>query len=87
VTNQQGDVVRRRLSWYSSVTGNALFVNQRGQRVAEQTLDGLARLLAHGQARIVTAERASLVDRAWQATLNALRSFAGGNAPRTEPAA
>ena len=87
VTNQQGDVVRRRLSWYSSVTGNALFVNQRGQRVGEQTLDGLARMLARGQARIVTAERASLVDRAWQATLNALRSFAGGDAPRPEPAA
>jgi hypothetical protein len=34
-------------------------------------------MLARGQARIVTAERGRLVDRAWQATLNALRSFAG----------
>jgi hypothetical protein len=33
--------------------------------------------MAHGQARIVTAERGRLIDRAWQATLNALRSFAG----------
>lgn len=77
VTNQQGDVVRRRLSWYSPVTDNALFVNQRGQRVGEQSLDSVARMLAVGQARIVTAERGRLVDRAWQATLNALRSFAG----------
>lgn len=77
VTNQQGDVVRRRLSWYSPVTDNALFVNQRGQRVGEQSLDSVARMLARGQARIVTAERGRLVDRAWQATLNALRSFAG----------
>ena len=70
-------VVRRRLSWYSPVTDNALFVNQRGQRVGEQSLDSVARMLARGQARIVVAERARLVDRAWQATLNALRSFAG----------
>ena len=34
-------------------------------------------MVTHGQARIVTAERARLVDRAWQAALNALRSFAG----------
>jgi len=86
-TNQQGDTVRRRLSWYSTVTDNALFVNQRGQRVAEHTLDGLSRLMASGQARVVTAERARLIDRAWHATLNALRSFAG-RSPSTagEPA-
>ena len=77
VTNQQGDVVRRRLSWYSPVTDKALFVNQRGQRVGEQSLDSVARMLARGQARIVVAERGRLIDRAWQATLNALRSFAG----------
>lgn len=78
-TNQQGDVVRRRLSWFSPVTDNALFVNQRGQRIGEQSLDSLARMLAAGQARIVTAERARLVDRAWQAAVSALRSFAGRN--------
>lgn len=77
VTNQQGDVVRRRLSWFSPVTDNALFVNQRGQRVGEHTLDSLARMLVSGQAKIVTADRGRLVDRAWQAAMNALRSFAG----------
>ena len=77
VINQQGEVVRRRLSWYSPLTDNALFVNQRGQRVGEQSLDSLARMMARGQARIVTSERARLIDRAWQGTLNALRSFAG----------
>ena len=78
--NQQGDLVRRRLSWYSPVTDKALFVNQRGQRVGEQSLDSVARMLSRGQARIVAAERGRLVDRAWQATLNALRSFAGRGA-------
>jgi hypothetical protein len=77
VTNQQGDVVRRRLSWFSPVTDNALFVNQRGQRVGEYTLDALSRMLASGQARIVTADRGRIVDRAWQAAMGALRSFAG----------
>ncbi|WP_149196237.1 DUF1631 family protein [Luteimonas suaedae] len=77
VTNQQGDVVRRRLSWYSTVTDHALFVNQRGQRVDERSLDSLSRMFAGGQARLVTAQRAHLVDRAWQATVDALRKFAG----------
>ena len=76
-TNQQGDVVRRRMSWFSPVTDNALFVNQRGQRMGEHSLDSLARMIVAGQARIVTAERGRLVDRAWQATLRTLRSFAG----------
>jgi len=81
VTNQQGDMVRRRLSWFSPITDNALFVNQRGQRVGEQSLDSLARMMAHEQARIVTADRGSLVDRAWHAALHALRSFAGRGEP------
>jgi hypothetical protein len=85
--NQQGDVVRRRMSWYSPLTDNALFVNQRGQRVNEVSLDGLARMLANGQARIVTADRGRIVDRAWQAAVSALRSFASrGDSPSPEGA-
>ncbi|MFP7722282.1 DUF1631 family protein [Lysobacter sp. A3-1-A15] len=76
-TNQQGDVVRRRLAWFSPVTGHALLVNQRGQRVGEESLDHLARLMAKREVRVVTAERGRIVDRAWQAALGALRSFAG----------
>ena len=79
VTNQQGDVVRRRLSWFSTVSDHALFVNARGQRVAEMSMDALARMMAAGQARLVTAGRARLVDRAWQAALATLRSLTGGN--------
>ncbi|TKS53319.1 DUF1631 domain-containing protein [Luteimonas yindakuii] len=77
VQNQQGDISRRRLSWFSPITDNALFVNQRGQRAAEISLDNLARMLVNGQARMVTADRGRLVDRAWQAAVNTLRSFAG----------
>jgi hypothetical protein len=77
-TNQQGDMTRQRLSWYSPVTDNALFVNQRGQRLGEQSLDSLARLMARDQVRVVTQDKGRLIDRAWKATVNALRSFTGG---------
>ncbi len=78
--NQQGDMTRQRLSWYSPVTDNALFVNQRGQRIGEQSLDSLARLMARDQVRVVTQDKGRLIDRAWKATVNALRSFAGAGA-------
>lgn len=78
VSNQQGDLHRERLSWYSLVTEHALFVNPRGQKVAEYTLDTLARLMALGQARVVTEDKGRLIDRAWQATLRTLRALAGG---------
>lgn len=76
-TNQQGDVVRRRMSWFSPITDHVLFVNQRGQRTGEQSLDAVARLMASGNARVITEDRGHLVDRAWQAAMSALRSFAG----------
>ncbi|MCD9033632.1 DUF1631 domain-containing protein [Luteimonas sp. Y-2-2-4F] len=76
-----GEVVRRRLSWFSAATGNALLVNQRGQRVAEPTLDALARQLARGEARVVEAARGLPVDRAWEAALEALRGRDGREAP------
>ncbi|MEB1528552.1 DUF1631 domain-containing protein [Xanthomonas sp. WHRI 7945] len=81
VTNQQGDLKRQRLSWYSPITDRALFVNQRGHKTAEYSLDALSRLLAQGQARIVTEDRARLIDRAWHATVRALRTLAGAPAP------
>ncbi len=87
VHNQQGDRTRRRLSWYSPITDNALFVNQRGQRVGEQSLDSLARMIARGQAKVVTADRGRLVDRAWQGALNALRTFAGRSPSPVEESA
>lgn len=79
--NQQGDVQRQRLSWFSPVTGHALFVNQRGQRTGEHSLDSLARLMAQGQAQVVTEDKGRLIDRAWNATLRALRSLTGMGKP------
>lgn len=79
--DEAGGRIRHRLSWLSPVTGNVLFVNQRGQRVAESTLDVLARRMAAGTARVVTAGDGRLVDRAWRAALQSLRGLGrDGNA-------
>jgi hypothetical protein len=87
VVNPQGDRVRRRLSWLSNATGAVLFVNSRGQKNADYTLDSLARMLTNGQVGIVEEERATAIDRAWENTLNALRSFAVPDAGAGEAAA
>ncbi|HEX5757155.1 MAG TPA: DUF1631 family protein, partial [Arenimonas sp.] len=75
--DQRGSKVRRRLSWFSTVTSHVLFVNHRGQKVGEHTLESLARAMAQGQARVVEEEKGTLIDRAWGAVVGALRSFAG----------
>ena len=83
VSNQQGDIVRRRLSWYSTVTGHCLFVNHRGQRVGEYSLVWLAREMCRGNVRVVPDEQDSIIDRAWGAIVGALKSFSGRGAPTT----
>lgn len=77
VVNQQGDVARRRMSWYSTLTGHAVFVNARGQRVGDHTLDSLARMMAKGQVRLMASDKGNLIDRAWGAIVSALKSFQG----------
>src|SRR5262249_35090832 len=85
VINQQGEKVRRKLAWYSTVTGHCLFVNQRGVRTDEKTLHQLALDVVHGQAIIVEPEQESLVDRAWKAVMNSLRQLIGRE-PAPKPA-
>lgn len=85
ILNQQGEKVRRRLSWFSTVTGHVLFVNHRGQKVGEHTLEGLAKAMVQGQVKVVEEEKGTLIDRAWNTVMSALRSFAG-QAPAEAPA-
>jgi hypothetical protein len=81
--NQQGETVRRKLSWFSTLTGRCLFVNQRGARTEERTLQQLARDIVRKQAHIVTEERESLIDRAWGAIVGTLKQFSGKPAPQS----
>lgn len=85
VINQQGDTVRRKLSWFSTLTGRCLFVNQRGARTEERTLHQLSRDLVRKQVRIVTVEKESMIDRAWDTIVTTLKQFTGF-APATQPA-
>jgi hypothetical protein len=77
VTNQQGSVVRRKLAWFSTVTGRCLFVNQRGARSEEKTIEQLARDLVRGQVRLFKQESGSIIDRAWKAIMSKLQQFSG----------
>ena len=85
VVNQQGEKVRRKLAWYSTVTDHCLFVNQRGVRTDEKSLHQLAHDVVHGQAFIIEPEQDSLVDRAWKAVMNSLRQLVGRE-PAPKPA-
>ena len=85
--NQQGEKARRRMSWYSTVTDNCVFVNFRGQRAGDYTLAWLARELNRGNVTLVESERASIVDRAWKAILSTLRTFSRAGADANANAA
>ena len=80
VINQQGEVARRRLAWYSTLTDHTLFVNRRGQRIAEMYLDELARSMSRDQLRITEQNKMHLVDRAFSATASMLQKLLRSNA-------
>ncbi len=85
VTNQQGSTSRRKLAWFSPVTGRCLFVNQRGARADERSMEQLARDLVRGQVRLHKPESTNFIDRAWQAIVSKLQSFAGDSNPKSPP--
>lgn len=70
--NRQGDKARRRLCWFSPVTGRCLFLNVRGAKSDDRMLDQLAREISRGTVRQVSAERADPLERAWRAIMAAL---------------
>jgi hypothetical protein len=84
-TPERKEPVRRRMAWFSPVTGNCLLVNHRGQRQGEYSLAWLAREIVAGRASVLVESTSSLVDRAWKAIVGTLRSFGGAAQP--EPAA
>jgi len=68
-----GVATRRKLAWFSPLSGNTLFVNRRGQRVTEMNLRELAAAMASGQVREMAAPRDGLFDRAWRALTGSLQ--------------
>lgn len=72
VDPQTGATSQRKLAWFSPLTGNTLFVNRRGQRVAEMNLRELATAIAGGRVRERAEPREGLFDRAWRALTGSL---------------
>lgn len=69
-------VIRRRLGWVSSRSGQALILNRRGQRISSDSLDSLARRMAADQLQIVETDTHP-AELAWQAILTNLARIAG----------
>jgi hypothetical protein len=76
-TNQQGEAVRRKLSWFSTVTGRCLFVNARGAKVEERTLDQLAKDLCRGNAKVWEEVHEGVIDKAWKSIVGKLKRWTG----------
>ncbi len=68
-----GQIARRKLAWYSPMSGRCLLVSRRGQRGEEMTLMQLAHEVASGRACEVPAQSESLLDRAWRSLTGSLR--------------
>lgn len=67
--------LRRRLAWVGETSGLALLVNRRGLRAGEETLVGLARKLAAGDAQLLQGD-VTPARSAWEATLDSLLPLA-----------
>jgi hypothetical protein len=67
-----GQIVRRKLAWYSPMSGRCLLVSRRGQRGEEMTLAQLAREIASGRVCEVPLRREGLLDRAWRGLTGSL---------------
>jgi len=68
-----GQITRRKLAWYSPMSGRCLLVSRRGQRGEEVTLSQLAHEVASGRVSEVVEQRESLLDRAWRSLTGSLR--------------
>jgi len=75
--NQQGELARRKLCWFSPVTGRCLFLNARGAKSEERMIDQLARDMLRGNARVAEEARDNLIDRAWKGIMSMVKGLGG----------
>jgi hypothetical protein len=73
--------VRGKLSWRSQVTSACIFVNRKGMKVAEMSVNDIAVLFRAEQARILEDLNTPLMDRALSAMLGALRDTEDASNP------
>jgi len=73
--NKEASPVRLKLSWFSQVSGNYMFVDSMGVKAAVKGRIELATLLANNDVRIISNEKQSFVQRA----MEAVRRMLNGN--------
>lgn len=78
-TDDAGRRVRGKLSWRSQISGSCVFVDRRGIKLAEMSLDGIAGLLRCGNARSIEDMDSPLMDKALDAMMGALQRTAPEN--------
>jgi hypothetical protein len=71
-----GKITRRKLAWYSPMSGRCLLVSRRGQRGEEMSLNQLAHEIASGRVCELVQQHESLLDRAWRSLTGSLRQSA-----------
>lgn len=74
VTDEEGGKYRAKLSWRSKVSGTCLFVNRKGMKVAEVSLQGLATWFRGEKAVILDQAGVPLMDRALKAMVHVLKN-------------
>lgn len=72
---------RVKLSWKSNVSNAYIFVNRKGMKSMELTLQGLANRLREGAVTLVELPKAPIMDRALDAMLTALENTDHASAP------
>ncbi len=75
-TDDEGQVVRSKLSWRSGITGVCLFVNRKGIKVAEVSPQALASWFRSGKVVVLEGAGVPLMDRALSAMVNVLNQEA-----------
>lgn len=75
-----GTWAKRKLSWYSPITGRCLFVNNRGARAGDILMEVLARDMASNKARLYRPASKPLMDRALEWMFSKLRRPTGKTA-------
>lgn len=73
VMNPAGDVRRLKLSWFSQVTSNYMFVDQGGVKAAVYNIRELARVIREGNARVVEQRNKPFFEWALEAIRNVLK--------------
>ncbi len=79
-SKETGKAERRKMAWASHTTHHMLFVNTRGQKIAEMQMEDLAINLSLGFVSIPTIDKRGFIERALDSAYNSLKDLLPGHA-------